>query len=118
MNLPLTTSAVGMAAYGLYSLGWALVDLLGPSRLEFWADLALILFGAVLTLAAAFVRAEVPGGLALAIGALLALQAFALHNAAHLYGTIAVVPQVARGILAALLVALASVEGREPSRND
>jgi hypothetical protein len=56
------------------------------------------------------VRVRLPGGLAFAIGALLGLQALAVHNAVHLDAGLA--PQVGRAVLAAVLVALASVPRR------
>ena len=62
----LTAAALGMFAYGIYSAGWAAVDLLRGARLELWAELGLILFGVLLSLAAAFVRVRLPGGLAFA----------------------------------------------------
>ncbi len=101
----LTAAAVGMLTYGLYSVGWAVVDLIRGAQLELWAELALMIFGGLLVLAAAFVRVRLPGGLAFAIGALLGLQALAVHNAVHI-GT-GLAPQAGRGLLALALVALA-----------
>jgi hypothetical protein len=46
-----------------------------------------------------------PGGIAFAIGAMLGLQALAVHDAAHL-GT-GVAPQITRGLVATTLVGLA-----------
>ena len=106
----LTIASLGMFAYGIYSVGWAVVDLVRGARLELWAELALIAFGALLTLAAAFVRVRLPGGLAFAIGAMLGLQAMAVHDAVHLGGSVAA--QVARGTLAIVLVALARSDAR------
>lgn len=103
----LTVAAVGMAAYGFYEAGWALIDLIGRHQLEIWADLATIVFGLLLVPAAAFVRIRFPGGLALALGALLGLQALSLHSAAHLYGRVVVPLQIGRGFLSGVLVALA-----------
>jgi hypothetical protein len=94
-----------MFTYGMYSAGWAVVDLLRGARLELWAELGLIVFGALLGLAAAFVRVRLPGGLAFAIGAMLGLQALAVHDAVHLGGGVA--PQIVRGSIAIVLVALA-----------
>jgi hypothetical protein len=105
----LTTATIGMAAYGLYA---AVSALAGASRLEIWIVVLEVLFAALLVLASAFVRVSVPGGLALATGAMLGLQALAIHDAAHLYGAIAVAPQVARGLLAATLVLLGWIGGR------
>jgi hypothetical protein len=101
----LTAAALGMCGYGLYSIGWAAADLVRGARLELWAELGLMLFGALLVLAAAFVRVRLPGGLAFAIGAMLGLQALAVHSAAHLAGGIA--PQIVRGAIAIVLVAMA-----------
>ena len=84
-----------MFSYGIYSIGWAVADLLRGARLELWAELGLMLFGALLVLAAAFVRVRLPGGVAFAIGAMLGLQALAVHDAVHL-GT-GVAPQIVRG---------------------
>jgi hypothetical protein len=101
----LTLASLGMFTYGIYSAGWAVADLIRGARLEVWAELGSIAFGALLALAAAFVRVRLPGGLAFAIGAMLGLQALAVHNAVHLGG--GVVPQIVRGSIAIVLVALA-----------
>jgi len=101
----LTIAALGMCTYGLYSAAWAVVDLIRGARLELWAELGLVLFGLLLGLSAAFVRVRLPGGLAAAIGAMLGLQALAVHNAVHLSAGLA--PQIGRGVLAVALVALA-----------
>ena len=101
----LTIAALGMCTYGLYSAAWAVVDLIRGARLELWAELGLVLFGLLLGLSAAFVRVRLPGGLAAAIGAMLGLQALAVHNAVHLNAGLA--PQIGRGVLAIVLVALA-----------
>ena len=98
----LTMASLGMFVYGIYSVGWAASDLIRGARLELWAELGLIAFGVLLMLASAFVRVRLPGGLAFALGALLGLQALAVHNGAHLGGN--VVPQVVQGALALLLV--------------
>ena len=73
-----------MFSYGTYEMVWAALDLFRGARLELWAELGLIFFGLLLVLAAAFVRVRLPGGLAFAIGALLGLQALAVHDAVHL----------------------------------
>lgn len=109
----LTAAAIGMAGYGLYEIGWALFDVLSVRQLEIWADLVSVVFGVLLALAAAFVRVQLPGGLALAMGACLGLQAFALHSSAHFYGRVVVLPQLIRGTFALLLVALAYVGAKE-----
>jgi hypothetical protein len=101
----LTTAALGMFVYGVYSIGRAVADLFSGARLELWAELGVMLFGVLLVLAAAFVRVRLPGGLAFAIGAMLGLQALAVHAAAHL-GT-GVPPQIVRGAIALVLVAMA-----------
>jgi hypothetical protein len=56
------------------------------------------------------VRVRLPGGLAFALGAMLGLQALAVHDAVHLGGGIA--PQIARGSVAVVLVALALSDAR------
>jgi hypothetical protein len=101
----LTTAALGIFSYGMYSIGWAVSDLARGARLEVWAELGLIFFGALLVLAAAFVRVRLPGGVAFAIGAMLGLQALAVHDAVHL-GT-GVAPQIMRAVLAITLAGLA-----------
>jgi hypothetical protein len=101
----LTAAALGMCGYGIYSIGWAAADLVRGARLELWAELGLMLFGALLVLAAAFVRVRLPGGLAFAVGAMLGLQALAVHDAVHL-GT-GVTPQIVRGAIAIVLIAMA-----------
>ncbi len=109
----LTAATIGMAGYGAFEAVAGLVDLVGGHHLEIVADLAAILFGALLVLSAAFVRVRLPGGLALAIGALLALQALAIHSAAHGGHVVTLGPQLARGAFAALLVALAHLGGQQ-----
>ena len=103
----LTTAALGMTLYGLYSILAGLADLLGTGVLEWWAALWLAAGGATLILGAVFVRASMPGGLALAIAGLLALQSISLHNAGHLYSQVILTPQLTRAVFASLLVALA-----------
>jgi hypothetical protein len=100
----LTIAALGMFSYGAYSVGWAALDLIRGARLEIWAEAAIMLFGLLLALSAAFVRVQLPGGLALAIGSMLGLQAMAVHTAAHLDGGLA--PQIMRASAAAVLAAL------------
>jgi len=108
----LTIAALGMCTYGLYSAAWAVVDLIRGARLELWADLGLVLFGVLLGVSAALVRVRLPGGLAAAIGAMLGLQALAVHNGVHLNTGLS--PQIGRGVLAIVLVALAH-QGAPPS---
>jgi hypothetical protein len=103
----LTAATIGLAAYGLFEAGWALFDVVARHRLELWADGLIVLFGLLLLPAAAFVRVRLPGGLALAIGGLLALQALSIHTAAHLYGRVSIWLQIARGLFAGTLVLLA-----------
>jgi hypothetical protein len=111
----LTAAALGMFGYGSYSVGWAVADLIRGPRLELWADLGLMAFGVLLILAAAFVRVKLPGGLAFAIGAMLGLQALAVHAAVRLGGGIA--PQLARASIAIVLVAIALSDARpSPAR--
>jgi hypothetical protein len=95
-----------MFLYGAYSLLWAVVDVLRGARLELWAEAGLMMFGLLLVLSAAFVRVRLPGGLAFSIGAMLGLQALAVHNAAHLASGVG--PQIARALLAIALVGLAA----------
>ena len=96
-----------MALYGLYSVLVGVTDLVAAARLEWWANLWLIGAGSMLMLGAAFVRVSMPGGLALAVGGLLALQSISLHNAGHLFGRVSLVPELARATLAVSLAALA-----------
>jgi len=103
----LTAATLGMTGYGLYSLGAALADLLGPSQLAWIANLIAIVLGAMLVAAAVLVRVGLPGGLALALTALFGLQSLSLHSAARLYGQVAPEPQIARALFGALLVWLA-----------
>ena len=104
-NPVLTLASLGMFLYGVYSVGWAVVDLIRGAHLELWAELGLVAFGALLALAAAFVRVRLPGGLAFAIGAMLGLQALAVHDAVHIGGGVS--DQVVRGSIALVLIALA-----------
>lgn len=108
----LSASTLGMVGYALYSVVAAVVDLVGAHRLEVLVNLATVFLGLLLLLAAAFVRVLIPGGLALAIAALLGLQALAIHNTPHLWGAFVLGPQVVRGVVAAALVALAYFGGR------
>ncbi len=108
----LSLAVLGMAIYGLYSAGLGVVDLFGVYGLDWWADLALLALGLVLMLSSAFVRVLFPGSLALAAGALLALQALSFHNDVHFYGAVLVLPQVVRGIVAGGLLALAYLGAR------
>jgi hypothetical protein len=104
-----------MVVYGLHEVIVGLVDLLAAQHLEWWAQLGLVGLGALLILGAAFVRVRLPGGLELALGAMLALQALALHNAAHLTPTPTVAPHAIRGVFAATLIGLAWAGGRSSS---
>ena len=104
-----------MVGYGLYSIVVGVTDLVSAHQLELVVDLALMVLGALLVVAAAFVRVQLPGGLALAIGLMLGLQTLAIHNTLHFYGSFVLAPQFARGIVALLLVALAFFGGRSAS---
>lgn len=108
----LSVAVLGMAVYGVYSAGLGVVDLFGVYGLDWWADLALVVLGLLLMLSSAFVRVFIPGGLALAAGALLALQALSFHNDVHFYGAVLVLPQVVRGIVTVALLALAYAGAR------
>jgi hypothetical protein len=112
----LTIAGLGMFAYGVYSVLWPIVDLIRGARLELWAELGQAVFGLLLALSAAFVRVRLPGGLALATGAMLGLQALAVHDAVHLETGIA--PQIARAVVAATLVALAFGGARATAARD
>ena len=117
----LSIGALGMAIYGLYSMVVGAADLLGGVTLEWWANVWLVLAGTMLLLAAVFVRASMPGGLALAVGGLLGLQSISLHNDPHVYGQLLLAPQVARALFGGALVLLAYVgwgrdAGAEPDR--
>ncbi len=103
----LTAATLGMAIYGIYSVVAAAIDLVVRSRLEAVADLGEIGFGLLLMLSAAFVRVTMPGGLALAIGALLGLQALSIHANVHLAGSVIVSSQAVRAGIALVLVGLA-----------
>jgi hypothetical protein len=112
----LSVAVLGLAIYGVYSAGLGLVDLFGVYGLDWWADLGLLALGLVLTLSAAFVRVLIPGGLALAAGALLALQALSFHNDVHFYGTLLTLPQVVRAVVAAGLLGMAYEGARRAAR--
>jgi hypothetical protein len=101
-----------MAGYGTLEVVFSLTHLVNGLEIELWALAAQAVLGAVLVIAAAFVRVRLPGGLALAIGAVLGLQALALHNTFHEYGRVVPVLQIARGTFAAALVGLAYAGGR------
>jgi hypothetical protein len=107
----LTVATLGMFVYGTYSFLWAAVDLARGAQLELWAEGGMILFGLLLVLSAAFVRVRLPGGLAFAIGAMLGLQALAVHNAVHLDRTLA--PQITRGVVSIVLAGTAVVGSAE-----
>ena len=108
----LTAASIGMLGYGVYAAGAAVFDIFGAASLEVWANLTSIIFGLVLIVAAPLVRLAIPGGLALAIGAMLGLQSIALHDSAHLYGRVIVSIQILRGAFAGLLVLLAYLGAR------
>jgi hypothetical protein len=114
----LSVAVLGMAVFGLYSAGLGVVDLFGVYGLGWWADLSLVALGLLLMLSSAFVRVLMPGGLALATGALLALQALSLHNDLHFYGTVLVLPQVVRAVVTGSLLAMAYAGARESRRED
>jgi hypothetical protein len=114
----LTVATLGLAVYGVYSVGLGVADAFRSPGLDWWADLALAALGLLLLMASALVRLRIPGGLALALGGLLALQALALHNDMHFYGDIFVAPQVVRGAIAAGLAALAYAGSRTGRRQD
>ena len=109
----LTIAALGMALYGVHEMVVAARNLIGTSSLEAWAGGALLVLGALLVIAGCLVRLRIPGGLAAALGALLALQALALHNAVHLSATPhAVGPHAIRAAVAAGLLVCAWIGDR------
>ena len=112
----LSLAVLGLAVYGVYSAGLGIIDLFGVYGLDWWADLALIVLGLVLMLSSAFVRVLIPGGLALAAGALLALQALSFHNDVHFYGAVLVFPQVVRGVVAGALLVMSYLGAKQQSR--
>jgi hypothetical protein len=114
-DLVLTAAALGLAGYGTFEVIIALTHIVNGPQIEWWALLLLVVFGTMLVVAAAFVRVKLPGGLALAISALLALQALAIHGAVHEYGEVILPFQLARGGVAVLLVALAYLGSRKPA---
>ena len=103
----LRVAALGMFLYGLHDVVVGAADLVGAGTLEWWANLWRMLAGAILMLAAALVRVSLPGGLALAVAALLGLQSISLHNDPHFYGRLLLLPQAMRATFSAILVALA-----------
>lgn len=105
----LIISSLGMLSYGIYSLIEGCGYLLGTGALEWWASLWLMVAGGTLILAAIFVRASMPGGLALALSCLLALQSISLHNAGHINGHVLILPQLSQASFATLLVIAAYV---------
>ena len=110
----LTLATLGMFAYGAYSTVWVVFDVIRGARLELWAEILIALFGVLLVLASAFVRIRMPGGLAVAISAMLALQALEVHTAAHLNAGL--VPQIGRAVLAFFLVGSAVAGEGRPRR--
>lgn len=110
----LTLATLGLLAYGVYEMTWPVIDLIRGPRLELWAELGSVGFGLLLSLSAAFVRVRMPGGMLLALGAMLGLQALAVHAAAHFETGIP--PQVLRAVLAVALLVLAEVGSQMPER--
>lgn len=105
----LRAAALGMFLYGLHDVVVGAADLIGAGTLAWWANVWRMLAGSMLLFAAVLVRVSMPGGLALAVAALLGLQSISLHNDAHFYGRLdlMVLPQTLRAVFAATLVALA-----------
>ena len=103
----LRVAALGMFLYGLHEVVVGSADLIGAGTLEWWANVWRMLAGAILMFAAVLVRVSMPGGLALAVAALLGLQSISLHNDPHFYGRLLLVPQAMRAIFSATLIALA-----------
>ena len=103
----LRAAALGMFLYGLHDVVVGSADLIGAGTLEWWANAWRMLAGAMLVFAAVLVRVSMPGGLALAVAALLGLQSISLHNDPHFYGRLLLYPQAARAVFSITLVALA-----------
>ena len=103
----LRAAALGMFLYGLHDVVIGVADLLGAGTLEWWANVWRVLAGAMLAFAAVLVRVSMPGGLALAVAALLGLQSISLHNDPHYYGRLLLLPQAMRAIFSITLVTLA-----------
>lgn len=110
----LTLATLGLLAYGVYEMTWPVIDLIRGPRLELWAEVGSVGFGLLLSLSAAFVRVRLPGGLLLALGAMLGLQALAVHAAAHFETGIP--PQVLRAVMAGALLVLAQAGSQMPER--
>ena len=102
----LRAAALGMFLYGGYSIAIGLIDFIFLEKLEWWANLWIILAGFILSFGAIFTRISFPGGLALAIGGLLGLHAISLHNEIHLHGQLSQNLQLSRLAFAVLLVIL------------
>ena len=102
----LRAAALGMFLYGGYCVIDGLIDFVFAETLEWWANLWGIFSGILLAFGAIFTRISFPGGLALAIGGLLSLQAISLHNEIHLYGQLSKTYQFSQIGFAALLVTL------------
>ena len=103
----LRVAALGMFLYGLHDVVVGSIDLIGVGTLEWWANVWRMLAGAMLVFAAVLVRVSMPGGLALAVAALLGLQSISLHNDPHFYGRLLLLPQAMRAVFSATLIALA-----------
>ena len=103
----LRAAALGMFLYGLHDVVVGSADLIGAGTLEWWANGWRMLAGAMLLFAAVLVRVSMPGGLALAVAALLGLQSISLHNDPHFYGRLLLLPQAMRAVFSATLIALA-----------
>ena len=103
----LRAAALGMFLYGLHDVVVGSADLIGAGTPEWWANVWRMLAGTTLLFAAVLVRVSMPGGLALAIAALLGLQSISLHNDPHFYGRLLLLPQVLRAVFSITLVGLA-----------
>ena len=118
----LPAAALGMLLYGLHDIVAGAADLIAGTVPEWWAAAWRMLAGAMLALAALFVRASLPGGLALAVAGLLGLQSISLHNDPHVYGELLLWPQASRAVFSAALVALAwlgwETIGEETTKTD
>jgi hypothetical protein len=109
----LKLATLGMFLYATFSIGWAANDLFNGAQLETWAEIGIVVFGALLALSAALLRAQIPGGLPFAVAALLGLQALDVHNAVHLEtGLPAQLARAAVGLVLIVMAFLGSLRRR------
>jgi hypothetical protein len=116
LNTVLRLATFLMSLYATFSIGWGANDLLQVGQLEPWASIAMIAAGMLLLVGILMTRASVPGGLPICAAALLARQALDVHNASRLETPIAL--QIALGVLAAAVLALAALGARKGKRGN